>query len=411
MATNHETRNLNAARLAQAENLRLQAENEAKAWTDLPQENPAPERKLRYRAQSEILKQAVSGEIKMATDVLQYMSLSNQDLRRMMQSAIHDHQDALVWRYLLNFLALQTWEDAYWQVGLAEPPGERIQIEMKCAQAGSSLSSHAMMECLQSVIEVFVVDESQSEASLKNSVLHDLLANSGEIAPKLPPPQAQRRRLVRYAAAYLSGLRVDSMVIPILEEMIDEAALTWKLRAVQALGLLQDRRCCPALFKALTMGIHPLHQEASRTLNAMGSLARSCWEDALQHPNSHVRWHAARGLGQIGDTRAIQVLAEGLYDENQAVRWSTARVLASLNSTAIPAILNLLTRHRLSEPFRQAVHHALHAMPSHLTQEYLQPLLLALRSPAASVEAPQLAQRMLLEWKSSQSGKVERSQK
>jgi HEAT repeat protein len=131
----------------------------------------------------------------------------------------------------------------------------------------------------------------------------------------------------------------------------------------------------------------------------------------LQHPNSHVRWHAARGLGQIGDTQAIEVLAEGLFDENQSVRWVTARVLASLNSTAIPAILNVLTRNRLSEPFRQAVHHALHAMPSRLTQEYLQPLLLALRSPAANVEAPRQAQRMLLDWKVSQPGKAERSSK
>jgi hypothetical protein len=411
MNTHRDTQNMQASRLAQAERFRQSEENEAQAWSEHSQQAPIQESKTRYRAQSAMLDKAISGDIQMASSVLQYMSSTNQDLRHMMQSAVHDHQNPVIWRYLLNFLALHTWEDAYWQIGLADAPGERSQIELQCAEVGKSLSTQSVVDCLQSVVEAFILDESAAESAIKGEIFHDVLAHSGEIAPHLPPNQEQRRRLVRYAAAYLSGLRANPDVILILEEMIENAALTWKVRAVQALGVIQDSRCCPALLKALTMGLHPLHQEASRTLNAMGALARGCWEDALQHPNSHVRWHAARGLGQIGDTKAIEVLAEGLFDDNQAVRWVTASVLASLNSTAIPAILNVLTRNRLSEPFRQAVHHALHAMPSRLTQEYLQPLLLALRSPAANVEAPRQAQRMLLDWKVSQPGKAERSSK
>ncbi len=411
MATTQETRNLKATRQAQTEQFRQQSENEAWAWSELPTVNPNQDMKSHYRAQADMLEKAVNGDIQMASTVLQYMSSTNQDLRRMMHSAVHDHQNPKGWRYLLNFLALHTWEDAYWQVGLADPPGERAQIELDCAEAGKNLSPHAVVDCLQSVVEVFALDESLTETKIKDEILHNILSHSGNTSPRLPPNQMQRRRLVRYAAAYVSGLRTDVTVIPLLEEMIDQAALTWKVRAVQALGVIQDQRCCPALLKALAVDIHPLHQEASRTLNAMGALARSCWEEALQNPNSHVRWHAARGLGQIGDPRAIETLAEGLFDENQSVRWATARVLANLNSTAIPAILNVLTRYRLSEPFRQAVFHALHAMPSRLTQEYLQPLLQALKSPAANIEAPRQAQRMLLEWKHTRPNKSERGLK
>lgn len=411
MATTQETRNLKAARQAQTERFRQQSENEARAWSELPAVNSTQDLKSHYRAQADILEKAVSGDIHMASTVLQYMSSTNQDLRRMMQSAVHDHQNPKVWRYLLNYLALHTWEDAYWQVGLADPPGERAQIELDWAEASKKLSTHAVVDCLQSVVEVYALDESLAETNIKDEILHKILSHSGNTAPSIPPNQMQRMRLVRYAAAYVSGLRTDGTVIPLLEEMIDQAALTWKVRAVQALGVIQDQRCCPALLKALAMDINPLHQEASRTLNAMGALARSCWEEALHHPSSHVRWHAARGLGQIGDASAIEVLAQGLYDDNQAVRWVTARVLANLNSTAIPAILNVLTRQRLSEPFRQAAYHALHAMPSRLTQEYLQPLLQALKSPAANVEAARQAQHMLLEWKHTRPNKTERGLK
>lgn len=399
MATANEIRNLTATRLARAEQLRQQAENEAKAWSELSGPTNVQTPKSRYRAQSEILQKALSGDIQMASTVLRYMSSTNQDLRHMMQSAVHDHKSTKVWRYLLNFLAMQTWEDAYWQVGLIDPPGERSEIEVTCTEISKNLSSQAISDCVQSVLEAFAVDETVTETEIKSEVLQNILDHSEDVSLRLPSNQMQRRRLVRYAAAYLEGLRSNPVVLPILEEMIDQASLTWKIRAVMALGVIQDKKCCSALLKALSMGPHPLHQEASRTLNSMGILARGCWEEALQHPDSHVRWHAARGLGQIGDTRAIETLAEGLHDENQAVRWATARLLANLNSTAIPAILNVLTRHRLSEPFRQAVFHALHAMSSRTTQEYLQPLLQALRSPAANVDAPRQAQRMLLDWK------------
>ena len=66
--------------------------------------------------------------------------------------------------------------------------------------------------------------------------------------------------------------------------------------------------------------------------------------EALYHPDSHVRWHAARALGQIGNPRGIDTLVEGLHDDHPAVRWATASVLASLDAQAIPSILRALIR-------------------------------------------------------------------
>jgi hypothetical protein len=48
----------------------------------------------------------------------------------------------------------------------------------------------------------------------------------------------------------------------------------------------------------------------------------------------------------------------------------------------------------------QTAYHALHRIGTAETQHRLQPLLKALRGPAASVEAPMVAYRLLQEWES-----------
>jgi HEAT repeat protein len=168
---------------------------------------------------------------------------------------------------------------------------------------------------------------------------------------------------------------------------------------VEALAAINDPSCGPPLLKALAGGHGELHRAASCALRDLGDSATDILIEALNHPDSHVRWHAAHALGQIGNPRGIETLVEGLHDEHPAVRWATASVLANLDAQAIPTILRALIRIPMTEPFRQAVYHALHAMPSHHTRLYLQPLLEALQGPASSVQGPAIAQKMLAEWK------------
>jgi HEAT repeat protein len=175
--------------------------------------------------------------------------------------------------------------------------------------------------------------------------------------------------------------------------------MCWRLRAVKALAALKDERCGPPLIKALATNRNNLHREARRALQSLGHLAKSAWLKALDHSDAHIRWHAARGLGELGDASYTYILAEGLLDENYAVRWATADVLAHLGKRGVPATLTILSQRKVTEQSRQAAYHALHGITSRRIQQLLKPLLYALRSPAASVEVPGIAQRLLLEWK------------
>lgn len=352
---------------------------------DWPQGKNAPESTKRFKAETELLLAAADGDRHASVRIQNYLRSDNQDLRLIMLAAAHAASAPQVWRYLLDCLVQENISETEAQV----------------------------------IAEAYVLDEGDEEKTIKEAILQEAFHQLPGI------DEAGKRK--RQAAAYLLALRGDSSVIPVLEEIIlgDEPRdqhgrptgkpvrhtqsrspsdeLTWKLRAVQALAALHDERCGSALVKALTVGQYTtdqqLHQAARRALGELGSLAEAAWLETLDHPDSHMRWHAARGLGQIGNPLAVEILAEGLYDDNNAVRWATAQVLANLDSTALPAVLNVLCQRQLNEPFRQAAYHALHAMPSHLTQAYIAPLLKALSSPATSIEAPAIAQRMLSEWK------------
>jgi hypothetical protein len=55
--------------------------------------------------------------------------------------------------------------------------------------------------------------------------------------------------------------------------------------------------------------------------------------DALVDSDSDVRERAAKALGKIGDTRAVEPLITALGDEGEIVRWNTAQALGEIGDT------------------------------------------------------------------------------
>lgn len=319
---------------------------------------------IRHPAEAGLLQKALDGDPKAADTTFQYLSSASPYLRQILIETLHDLVDERLWRHLLRCLALQRWDDLQDCKRRADP--------------------EASLRIDQSIIEAFTKDESKPERLLKENILTEGLDHSDA--------------RLRQAAAYVLGLRGNPAAIPGLEAAIQAGDRVWQLRAIQALGALKDECSGPPLVRALAMDRDTLHRAAQRALRELGMVAAPAWVKALDHPDEHIRWHAARGLGEIGDIRCVGILAEGLTDENQPVRWATARVLAQIGPAAVPAILDGLRRHTLVEPYRQAAYHALHAIVSRHAQARLKPLLDALNGPAARTEAPLIAQRILAEW-------------
>ncbi|NIP51920.1 hypothetical protein GWN42_17215 [candidate division KSB1 bacterium] len=316
-----------------------------------------------YTTEIELLRNALRGDKEAANKALKYLSSANPHLCGIMQEAIHEIKDDKIWSRLLICFALHLWDD-HLDCERRTDPGSSERID-------------------QAIIEVFVDDRNGWEKPQKQSTLQTSLTHS--------------RPKIRYAAAYLLGLRGDSQSIPVLAEAIESPYAEWKLRAAKALAHLKDERCGPPLLKLLIEDRGELHREASRALNSLGSIARSTWQKALNHPNRHIRWHAARGLGEMGDSSLALILAEGLRDDDYAVRWATADVLSILGEEGIRATLNMLSRYPLNEQFRRAAYHALHGSSYARAQERLKPLLDSMRGSASNLETAIIAQKLLME--------------
>lgn len=317
------------------------------------------ERTIRHIAEAHWVRQALGGDTLAANRIFEQISSMKTSVRQVMVETFHDIADLHLCLHLLQCLSLHRLD-------------ERRDCDLRSDPEASERID-------QTLIDFFINDEADLEKAAKEAVLMEAL-NDAE-------PQ------VRHAAAVLLGLRRDERAIPVLAESVKTGKTVWKLRAIRALGLLQDIRCAEPLVAALSIDREEIHRAALEALKGLGELGEAAWKSALQHSDPHIRWQAARSLSELGDPRGLETLAEGLLDENADVHWASAEGLAHLGRVAIPAILAVLERKKLAGSSRQAAYSALQRLTAREDQTAFKPLLDALSSPSSSVEVPSLAKQ------------------
>ena len=342
---------------------------------------------------TDLVARATAGDSTAIHNILAYLNAANPDLRHMVQDILHATYEPGLWSQLLHCAANECWPEE-----TVKPDGADPESQPQLIVIGARAQ--------QSIVEAFVVDTSSMPE-------HELAAKQAVLLPALESSELT----LRLAAAYILGLRGNLRSVPVLDDILSrdcepggdlsrDQCLRWQLKAIQALAAMDDTTCGPPLVKAMASPQRAVHHAASQAISDLGRRAEPALLRAAQHPDAHVRWHAARALGQIGDLRTVDILAEGLDDEDQEVRWVTSRVLGNLDIPAIPAILNKLVIHEISEPLRQSAFHALNSMYGLRQPEifaYLKPLLDVLNRRTAisitAVDAPMIARRLLDDWK------------
>ena len=319
---------------------------------------------FRYSPESELLNKALVADEHAIESTIEQLSSAYPGIRQRMLDAVHKCADSKLWMHLFNCFAVGQWSN--------EHPLNIMDV------------TGAVQRLYVSIVDAYLEDCSSTEAEMKDTILKRFSAAE-------EPKQ-------RYAAAYLAGLRGDPSALTVLEEALQSGDNLWQLRSIQSLSAIYDSRSAELLVGVVIREHEKFHQEARHSLAELGELAEKAWEKALENPDSHIRWHAARGLAEIGNTSALPILAQGLCDENKTVRWVSSELLGRVGARAIPDILEVIRNMPFSDECRQSAFHALRSIKNYRASECVKPLVSALSSPATKQIAQIIAGRLQEDW-------------
>jgi|GEM_PF-1063269 len=118
--------------------------------------------------------------------------------------------------------------------------------------------------------------------------------------------------------------------VDLLIENLNTGNSSTRAVAAAALGDMNDTRAIDLLIRALEDEEFDVEYEAAKALEKMGKPAVAPLIRALKDNNSNVRWEAADILGAIGDSSAADPLFEATKDEERVVRSESVQALAKL---------------------------------------------------------------------------------
>ncbi len=138
--------------------------------------------------------------------------------------------------------------------------------------------------------------------------------------------------------------------------------------------------------------------EAREELVSLGVVVLPALYEKLSSADWHVRWEAAKALGEIGDPSAAEMLVRLLQDDDTSVRWAAMGSLIDLGRGSLRPVLEALTRDFQSSRLREGAHHVLHTLHNRgkLTGVEAE-VFRALEGAAPSVQAAWAANKALIE--------------
>jgi hypothetical protein len=136
-----------------------------------------------------------------------------------------------------------------------------------------------------------------------------------------------------FIPSILGGV-TDERAVSLLLKALEHQNWHYRERAVEVLGLLQNRLALEAVRRAVTDDLDEDVRAAAAAalVRIVGKEAYPELVLALQDHDSWVREDAAYLLGNLGDSRAIPPLKQALSDEDEDVRQAAAEALEMLHN-------------------------------------------------------------------------------
>ncbi|MBZ0285113.1 MAG: HEAT repeat domain-containing protein [Anaerolineae bacterium] len=144
-----------------------------------------------------------------------------------------------------------------------------------------------------------------------------------------------------FAAQILGGNDTPTAVQGLIRRLSDPIAVV-RQAAADALGETADPAAVPALIATLSDSNPAVGEAVFNALLQIGSRAVPELVDALPNTDRDTRRDIANLLGQIGDPRAVPMLARTLWDKEPSVMQAALRAFQMIGEGAIPGLITLL---------------------------------------------------------------------
>jgi HEAT repeat protein len=134
---------------------------------------------------------------------------------------------------------------------------------------------------------------------------------------------------------------------------------------------------------------------ARERLIEIGSRAVPSLINALDDREAHVRWEAAKTLGEIADPVAASSLVAHLEDKNVDLRWVAAMALVKLGPAVLPSLARALLEQDDAQWLREGAHRVCHYLKKKHSDELAAALLSALDTREPELTVPGVAYEIL----------------
>jgi len=169
-------------------------------------------------------------------------------------------------------------------------------------------------------------------------------------------------------------------------------------------AVAHDAQSIPVLIETLSNRDGLQRQAAREALVHIGDPAVAPLIAALGDSREHVRWEAAKALGQMCNPAAAPALVRTLEDREGGVRWVAAHALISMERLGVAPLLEALMSRSNSVLLRDGAHHVLRALCDGELAALLSPVLAALDGAEPVLQAPVAAQAALARLNTNQKG-------
>jgi len=231
---------------------------------------------------------------------------------------------------------------------------DELEVRIESVKALGQFNSPDIFDNMADLLlEDVEIEARQAAARALGETKHPQAIQYLMIALRDPFWWYEREQAAEVLLDAIAGM--GGMVVDVLLEALNDSEMTVRRFAAKLLGRIGDTRAIQPLGMTLYDTHFEVGQAAAESLAGFGPTGLKVLAEALQHPEAWLRQHAIAGLTLSGDKRIVPVILDMLNDPEREVQKQAILSLGDLkDERALPALQAIAIDRRDQEMYKLA---------------------------------------------------------